>query len=61
MLMSRSALPLRAALAGEGTVYFKSQRPTRHGRFETVHFRLHIDGQREAVDLKNADLLQLGN
>jgi cytochrome c oxidase assembly factor 1 len=46
--------------AGEGTLFFKSERRTKHGRFETIDFKLVVDGNpAQVVDLKNADLLGL--
>lgn len=47
---------------GEGTLYFKSERRTKHGRFETTDFKLVVDGNpAQVVDLKNADLLGLNH
>jgi hypothetical protein len=56
-----TTISYRSPQTGEGTVYFKSERRHRAGRFETVHFRLEVDGRPDPIDLKNTDLLQLGN
>ena len=59
MSFTNLSFPFRAP--GQGTVYFKSQRKHKAGRFETANFTLFVDGNPTPIDLMHTDLLQLGN
>lgn len=52
---------IESASGRQGTVYFKSQRKHKAGRFETANFTLFVDGNPTPIDLMHTDLLQLGN
>merc|ERR1711939_401039 len=48
---------VQAANGRQGTVYFKSERPNRAARFETVEFKLVVDGNAEPINLKDISVI----